>query len=292
MKEFSDSIKATLYERATSPLYSTFVFSWVICNWKIPIVLLFGDKSGTRMEFIENYIQTFGLLNLLIYPLMWALLLLLFLPYLSNPVYKRVLKFKEDRVNSKIKSDHKVLLDPGKALELYQELTDNKANLAKMIEEKKEEILALTQEREKLFEGIDYLDKRIKSLDNSQGTLNEGNIKLTKDIQKLKNQNYIIQSFIRLNFKDDKFLNVAVYLINKYSISEISEFFEEVLIKSQTNEPIGIIKSHDAIFEDVLDCKLLDCLTNNDNKTNAYYVLNDLGQRIYDSLKEINIAQV
>jgi len=40
-----NSIKANLYERVTSPLVGTFLFSWIIFNWRIPIVLIWGDDS-------------------------------------------------------------------------------------------------------------------------------------------------------------------------------------------------------------------------------------------------------
>lgn len=290
MKEFSDSIKATLYERATSPLYSTFVFSWLIWNWKIPMVILFGDKQFTRIEYIDNYTDAFGclaFLPLLFYPLLSALFLLLVLPYFSNWIYTKVLKFKEIRVNNKIKSDNKVLLDPGKALELYQELSTNKAKLANFIEEKNEEVQHLNDENGKLKENIDYLKKRILTLENFESKLSSDNNTHIELIQKLQDKNSNVERFIRAINKDDLFLNSGVYLLSKYSIYEILEIFEEIINKSKSSEPLGVIKSTKEIVRNLEDCKLIDCLPSKFDNDIPSYFLNEMGQKIYDALKKI-----
>ena len=41
MKDIMLSIKGVLYERISSPFYGSFIFSFVVINWKIPIGIFF-----------------------------------------------------------------------------------------------------------------------------------------------------------------------------------------------------------------------------------------------------------
>ncbi|MEI8704604.1 hypothetical protein [Pseudoalteromonas sp. B62] len=45
IKEVTNSIKAALYQRISSPLYGTYIFSWIIYNWELVLQLLFGTKQ-------------------------------------------------------------------------------------------------------------------------------------------------------------------------------------------------------------------------------------------------------
>lgn len=44
IKELTNSIKATLYQRISSPLYGTYILSWLLYNWQATLPLLFGSK--------------------------------------------------------------------------------------------------------------------------------------------------------------------------------------------------------------------------------------------------------
>jgi hypothetical protein len=44
IKEITNSFKAALYQRVSSPLYGTYIFSWILYNWVIVLPLIFGSK--------------------------------------------------------------------------------------------------------------------------------------------------------------------------------------------------------------------------------------------------------
>ncbi|WP_412767853.1 hypothetical protein, partial [Vibrio anguillarum] len=45
IKEITNSIKAALYQRVSSPLYGTYICSWAIYNWELVLPLMFGTKK-------------------------------------------------------------------------------------------------------------------------------------------------------------------------------------------------------------------------------------------------------
>jgi hypothetical protein len=44
IKEITNSFKAALYQRVSSPLYGTYIFSWILYNWLIVLPFIFGSK--------------------------------------------------------------------------------------------------------------------------------------------------------------------------------------------------------------------------------------------------------
>lgn len=45
IKEVTNSIKAALYQRVSSPLYGTYFISWLIYNWEITLPFIFGSET-------------------------------------------------------------------------------------------------------------------------------------------------------------------------------------------------------------------------------------------------------
>jgi hypothetical protein len=60
LDDLRKSVNSTLYERASSPLYGTFILSWLICNWRIIYLTIFvraEDLKGlTKLGYIEKYL--------------------------------------------------------------------------------------------------------------------------------------------------------------------------------------------------------------------------------------------
>lgn len=101
LEEISKSIRADLYERASSPLLGAFLTSWLIWNWKT--VLVFFSSMGVieKVNHIDAVIYSDfwpTLLFLLAGPLATALLFLYLYPIPARHVYKH---FREQQKSLK-----------------------------------------------------------------------------------------------------------------------------------------------------------------------------------------------
>lgn len=115
--EFKKSISATLYERTTSPLFGTILFSWNVWNWKIILGIFFTttkELKTTKFEYIES-----NLLNIydgLLYPVISTVLILTVYSWLAEQAYRSWLYF------DKRKNDHKNSIEKQKLLTLEQSM--------------------------------------------------------------------------------------------------------------------------------------------------------------------------
>ena len=69
LDDLMTTIKAQLYERATSPLIASFCISWLLINWKFIFTLL---SDGSRIEKL-SYIETILYPTQIDYLTSWAL---------------------------------------------------------------------------------------------------------------------------------------------------------------------------------------------------------------------------
>ncbi len=108
-EEWNKDIKAALYERMSSPLYSSFIASWLVCNWKILYVTFVLDNKDlpsaldgkilyklNKLQYIEKYLLV-DINKLLFYPLLSALAFVTILPAISILVFALFELFKKWR---------------------------------------------------------------------------------------------------------------------------------------------------------------------------------------------------
>ena len=89
--ELTNSIKAALYQRVSSPIYGTYIITWLIYNWKLSLPLIFSNKNfDLRFSDFKtgmlNEDLTLALGNLL-YPLLITVSLLVIQPISQRFVY-------------------------------------------------------------------------------------------------------------------------------------------------------------------------------------------------------------
>jgi len=91
IKEVTNSFKAALYQRVSSPLYGTYIFSWMLYNWKSLLPLLLGSKNiDERLRiFTASLNDTDGSFNYftIIVPILMAALILLLQPVLQRFIF-------------------------------------------------------------------------------------------------------------------------------------------------------------------------------------------------------------
>lgn len=82
IKELITEWRTQATDRLRDPLLGAFSGVWLVTNWRLVGVFLFSDKPiEERIEFIEEFYLDVS--TLLIYPLLIAVLLVLFIPWVS-----------------------------------------------------------------------------------------------------------------------------------------------------------------------------------------------------------------
>ncbi|MES9946761.1 MAG: hypothetical protein ABW080_17545 [Candidatus Thiodiazotropha sp.] len=166
LDELTKSIKANLYERAVSPLFGTFVVSWVIWNYKFLFVLGSSMEVQEKFEYIEYFIYTDALaclLYFLIYPLITTTAFIFLYPYPSKYVYeywhRRQKELKE--IKQKIDDETPLTVEESRAI---------RRELLKLESEYDEEITRKESE-------INKLKDIVKEFENELNSLQKNNIK-------------------------------------------------------------------------------------------------------------------
>ena len=88
-EDVSKSIKASLYDRVSSPLFGAFSFSWGAWNYKFLLLLLSSMDVKNKIEYIEMVLYPSYqelLLTGFAYPLITSVLFILNLPF-SRKIY-------------------------------------------------------------------------------------------------------------------------------------------------------------------------------------------------------------
>lgn len=138
------SINSILYQRVTSPLFGTFLISWLVWNWKIFYVtfIVESDKlDQNRIDYIVNNLDDSG--NLIWYPIFSTIILITIIPFISNGAYWISLKFEQWRIDNKHKIERKKLLTLEQSIQLREQLLDYEKKFEKLLNEKDEEIKEL-----------------------------------------------------------------------------------------------------------------------------------------------------
>lgn len=130
MQNIINSFKANLYERTSSPLVGSFIFYWVLCNYKFILVILDGDlKVLDKFKIIDAsiYPQFIDKVFIgLVYPLILTLIYIFIIPYFTKFVYKyshqkqkelKEIKQKIDEATPMSKEQSKKILEDFKNLE-------------------------------------------------------------------------------------------------------------------------------------------------------------------------------
>ncbi|WP_026836973.1 hypothetical protein [Gillisia sp. JM1] len=138
------SINSILYQRVTSPLFGTFVISWLVWNWKIFYASFIIDSDKITNNRIDYIVENFNDINYLIwFPLISTLILITIVPFISNGAYFLSLKFEQWRIDNKNKIERKQLLTLEQSIQLRQQLLDYEKKFESLLSKKDKEIKEL-----------------------------------------------------------------------------------------------------------------------------------------------------
>jgi hypothetical protein len=99
--ELGASIQKTLKDRVSSPLYGSFIISWLIINWQIPYVTIFESNTTlaqSKISFIKSYLQTHDFQTIWV-PICTTLILVTLGPLFSYWALLLPENFRHKRVN-------------------------------------------------------------------------------------------------------------------------------------------------------------------------------------------------
>lgn len=198
MDEIKKSISAILYERTTSPFFGTFIFSWLIWNWKIPYLTIFISENKLPDNKINYIIKNYdSLCNLLIYPLISTIILLTVIPFVSNGAYWLSLKFENWKIKQKNLIEDKQLLTVEQSIELREQIRKQEERFINLLTNKNSEIEVLNKRISELS-ATEILsrendDSEIKSLAERFNN-NKSEMKIFDYVTKCIHSNLKIQS--------------------------------------------------------------------------------------------------
>lgn len=146
MSDLRKSINSILHERLTSPLYGTFIVSWLVWNWKIIYLTIVVSESKLKTDKI-TYIKEhfYDLCNLLWYPLLSTILLLTIVPFISNGAFWLSTKFNRWKQEQKNLIERKQLLTLEQSIDLREEIARQEERFEKMLADKNLRIKQLEQ---------------------------------------------------------------------------------------------------------------------------------------------------
>lgn len=192
------SIKANLYERATSPLFGTFVVAWCVCNYKFLVVLVSSMPVASKFEYIETDVYTTAwvfFLKGVVCPLIATVFFIFIYPIPAKFVYefwrKRQKELKE--IKQKIEDETPLTLEESR--KIRNEIITLQSSHDSETQRYNSEIEKLKTDNEFLTTENSSLKLRTKALkpqdspdelENSRGIedLNEDEIRILTQITK------------------------------------------------------------------------------------------------------------
>jgi hypothetical protein len=90
MFDKAEEILVTLKERLTSPLFSSFLISWLVINWKVSVGLFWLNTQQLNVAGYKTYIDlvsaNINIFHTLFYPLTFAIAYTFGYPYIKNEI--------------------------------------------------------------------------------------------------------------------------------------------------------------------------------------------------------------
>ncbi|MCG3680777.1 hypothetical protein [Aliarcobacter butzleri] len=230
MKDIINSFKAHLYERTSSPLIGAFIFYWIICNYKLIMIIFDGEmKLNEKFDLITTiypqekitlwnsfdiYYQIL-LGNGLLIPLIITLIYILLLPFASNYIYSLWIKHQ----NKLKKISNEKVLTKKEFGDLQRRFTELELSFDDVFSKKDNEINSLKE----LLDNKEKINLQIKNnLDSiNQKHIEEINSLTIKYKEELLHQNDEIQRLTdKINGIENKNIHTSLITMEEYHLLE------------------------------------------------------------------------
>lgn len=169
--ELRKSLSSIFEERITSPFFGSFIFSWLIWNWKIIYLTIFVSQDNitpsNKIDYILNNYSNWW--HLLVFPFLSAIFLVTVVPWFSNRLFKIYLFYEKQRTTWREESDSKRRLTIENSAQILNDALEQELKHQKQIELKNsdikianEQIDRLAADKLKVQEQLIEIDKKSK----------------------------------------------------------------------------------------------------------------------------------
>ena len=237
MKKITELIEilfATANQRIKSPFFGSFIFSWLIVNWK-PIVyfLLSNDKISIKINYIEKSYEF--LQNSLLYPLVLSFVYVVIFPFLNQFIHWLTIRAEKSKRTEQHNLRKEVIKNSQELAEEEKKLEDIRSG-NKDIFQLNEKINLLNENNKRLKDTIQNKDKAIsdfgKQLDEITTENQNYKIELSKNKQDLMSNNLNYKNKLEYGvFKKEKAFQAFSYIIEALKTKENLSTFDNELIK-------------------------------------------------------------
>lgn len=166
------SIKAALYDRTVSPLFGTFVLTWLIWNYKFIIVILSDMSPKEKFQTIECVLYS-GLLestvHLAIGPILSTILFIFVYPYPAKWVFDFWARRKQEMMVSRQEIENKTLLTEEQSRRIRSMVIELQSEHDRYIEGKESEIARIKDDGERKDQRIIDIEEEIKNMTATKG---------------------------------------------------------------------------------------------------------------------------
>lgn len=220
--EIKKSINSILYERVSSPLFGTFIISWLIWNWRICYLTFFVDSDKIELNKIDYIIKNFNQVEYLIwYPLISTAILITIIPFISNGAYWLSLRFSQWKIDQKKIVEKKQLLSIEQSIQLREQFSDMEKRFDNLLSEKNNEIKQLELTIDELRQSNEKVKSTPTSTKTNEKEIKELALRITQNTE-LKNALDRINQYIQGGYtgiaKDQK---LSSKLLSYFESNEI-----------------------------------------------------------------------
>lgn len=198
LEEFEKSVKATLYDRLTSPLVGSLVTAWSICNYKFFLIILSNLSFAEKSVALENYFSrsndfirllnwilscfnrgeitspTFCYyLNTYAIPVCWAVIYIFVYPWAAEKVFKKWQNYIEKKRKIKNEIEGKRLLTLAESEEIRTKYLQSENKIAELMQNSENELKEWKDRCNLLLEEKQQLKERLEKYEPTPAVLTD-----------------------------------------------------------------------------------------------------------------------
>lgn len=179
LEDVFNSIKAHLYDRAVSPLMGSVIVSWVVWNYKLPLLLISKESFLEKHRIISEVLYTTKAsiyFDGLLYPILTAVAYIFIYPYPAEFVFRFTRHRQKSISNIKREIEGEALLTVKESIVLRREINKLEDVFIADLGKKDAEIERLRNELDE--KNVQNIDTSVISVDDVKNK--KSNIKLNE----------------------------------------------------------------------------------------------------------------